>query len=113
MMKEEENCHCKRLPFHWSRAGLQWITRFVGCSFVCLFVCYHAENGLIHCFDDIVDDGHLKWYHCGVHEVVQPGGEVLVQSHREDQVPGSQDCNLIILFTNNLDLDVMFRPFML
>ena len=80
--------------------------------FVCLFVCYHAENGLIHCFDDIDNDGHLKWYHCGVHEVVQPGGEVLVQSHREDQVPGSQDCNLIILFTNNLDLDVMFRPFM-
>ena len=38
---------------------------------------------------DVDVDGHLKWYHCGVHEVVQPGGEVLVQSHREDQVPGS------------------------
>ena len=61
---------------------------------------------------DVDVDGHLKWYHCGVHEVVQPGGEVLVQSHREDQVPGSQDCNLILLLTHNLDRDVMFRPFM-
>ena len=105
MMEEEENCYCKRLPFLWSRAGLQWTTRFVGC----LFVCYHAENGLIQCFDDIDDDGHLKWDHSGVHEVVQPGGEVLVQSHREDQVPENQDCKLILLLTQNLDRDVTFR----
>ena len=68
--------YCKRLPAHWSRAGLHLDQPFVG-----WFVCHRAKNGQIHRTIDV---------DCPL--VTTSIGETLFQARKEEYLVGSVFC---------------------